>query len=385
MPVFSHTIKISGVRPRSLASQIARDLAVKMVLLSGPRQAGKTTLARSLLAARHPRGLAERFLNWDDDEARTRILARAFPHAGMVVFDELHKFSRWRNFLKGLYDAHGERLAVLVTGSARLDLYRRGGDSLQGRYHHLRLYPFSLKEAGCSVADLMERGPFPEPLFARSALAARRWSREYRSRLVREDVAGLERIDDLGGMELLSTRLPALVGSPLSLNALREDLGVAHRTVERWTEILERLLFIFRLAPFGPPRIRAVKKSRKHYHFDWTTVPDEGARFENLVAFHLLKECHFREDTEGVDCEIRFMRDVEGREVDFVQMVDGKPFRFVECKLAETAISPALLYLRRKFPEVEAYQVLARAGIDRVAERGVRLISADRFLGGLAT
>lgn len=356
-----------------------------MVLLSGPRQAGKTTLARSLLAARHPRGLAERFLNWDDDEARTRILARAFPHAGMVVFDGLHKFSRWRNFLKGLYDTHGERLAVLVTGSARLDLYRRGGDSLQGRYHHLRLYPFSLKEAGCTVADLMERGPFPEPLFARSAVAARRWSREYRSRLVREDVAGLERIDDLGGMELLSTRLPMLVGSPLSLNALREDLGVAHRTVERWTEILERLLFIFRLAPFGPPRIRAVKKSRKHYHFDWTTVPDEGARFENLVAFHLLKESHFREDTEGVDCELRFMRDVEGREVDFVQTLDGKPIRFVECKLAETAISPALLYLRRKFPEVEAYQVLARAGIDRVAEQGIRLISADRFLGGLAT
>jgi predicted AAA+ superfamily ATPase len=127
-----------------------------------------------------------------------------------------------------------------------------------------------------------------------------------------------------------------------------------------------------------------VKKSRKHYLFDWTTVPEDGPRFENLVGFHLLKESHFREDVEGLDAELRFFRDVEGREVDFVQMVDGKPVRFVECKLAETKISPSLLFLRRKFPAVEAVQVLATRGVDRAGELGVRLVSADRFLGGLA-
>ncbi len=353
-----------------------------MVLVSGPRQSGKTTLARALLSRRH-RSQAGRYLNWDDDESRTRILAREFVHDGLVVFDEIHKFSRWRNFLKGLYDLHGDSMDVLVTGSARLDLYRRGGDSLQGRYHHLRLYPFSLKEAGCSVGDLMTLGPFPEPLLSGSALKARRWSRAYRSRLVREDVSSLERVVELGALEQMSLRLPALVGAPLSLNALREDLQVAHKTVERWIDIFDRLLFTFRVSPFGPPRIKAVKKSRKHYHFDWTAVAEEGPRFENLVGFHLLKECHYLEDTEGHDAELRFFRDIEGREVDFVQMLDGKPRRFVECKLAEPQPSPALLYLRRKFPNVESVQVLAKPRIDRMGSLGVRIVSGDRFLGEL--
>jgi hypothetical protein len=367
---------------RALSAQVAADLESKMVLLSGPRQAGKTTVARALLAQQH-RALASRYLNWDDDEARTRVLNREFPHEGLVVFDELHKYSRWRNFLKGLYDTHGKALHLLVTGSARLDLYRRGGDSLQGRYHHLRLYPLSLKEAGCSLRDLMTLGPFPEPLLAGSAAAARRWSRQYRSLLVREDVASLERVDEMGAMEQLAVRLPGLVGSPLSLNALREDLRVAHKTVERWVDILERLMFVFRLVPFGPPRIKAVKKSRKHYLFDWTPIEDQGARFENLIGFHLLKECHYLEDVEGYDTELRFFRDIEGREVDFVQMKAGKPIRFVECKMADTVVSPALLYLRRKFPAVEAVQVLGTRGVDRIGREGVRLVSGDRFLAEL--
>ena len=367
---------------RALSKQVAADLEAKMVLLSGPRQSGKTTLARAILGQQH-RSVASRYLNWDDDEGRTRVLKREFPHKGLLIFDELHKYSRWRNFLKGLYDVHGKALRILVTGSARLDLYRRGGDSLQGRYHHLRLYPLSMKEAGCSLGDLMALGPFPEPLLAGLATAARRWSRQHRSRLVREDVASLEHIDEMGALEQLSVRLPELVGSPLSLNALREDLQVAHKTVERWVDILERLMFVFRLAPFGPPRIKAVKKSRKHYLFDWTTVDDRGARFENLVGFHLLKECHYLEDVEGHDTELRFFRDVEGREVDFVQLKSGRPVRFVECKVADTVVSPALLYLRRKFPTVEALQVLGTRGVDRIGREGVRLVSADRFLGEL--
>ena len=171
----------------------------------------------------------------------------------------------------------------------------------------------------------------------------------------------------------------------MSLNALSEDLQVAHKTVERWVDILERLMFVFRLLPFGPPRIKAVKKSRKHYLFDWTTVEDAGARFENLVGFHLLKECHYLEDVDGEDAELRFFRDVEGREVDFVQMRAGRPTRLVECKLADTTISPALLYLHRKFPTVEAVQVVATRGHDRIGREGVRLVSADRFLADLAT
>jgi predicted AAA+ superfamily ATPase len=364
---------------RMLTAQIAKDLAAKMVLLSGPRQSGKTTLARSILARAH-RAYAGRYLNWDDDEARTKILNREFPADGLVVFDEIHKYTRWRNYLKGLYDTRNEVQQMLVTGSARLDLYRRGGDSLQGRYHHLRLYPLSVKEANVSVADLLRLGPFPEPLLSGSVTTARRWSREYRTRVIRDDLASLERVDDVGALEQLSVRLPDAVGSPLSLNALREDLQVAHKTVERWMDMLERLMFVFRVAPFGPPRIKAVRKSQKHYHFDWTTIDDRGARFENLVGFHLLKESHYLEDVGGHAAELRFFRDVTGREVDFVQIVDRKPVRFVECKVADTAISPALMYLRRKFPSVSALQVLETPGVDRIVAEGVRLVSADVFL-----
>lgn len=370
---------------RLLQTQIETDLGRKMVLLSGPRQSGKTTLARALIVG-GAKAQTERYLNWDDDEARTRILQGAFPREGLVVLDEVHKYARWRNLVKGVFDRDRAHLQLLVTGSARLDLYRRGGDSLQGRYHHLRLYPLSLKEAGgnATVRDLMALGPFPEPFLSRSEKDAKRWSREYRSRLVREDVADLERITEMGALEQLSVRLPALVGSPLSINGLREDLQVAHKSVERWLDVFERLMFIFRVQPFGPPRIKAVKKSRKHYLFDWTSIEDIGARFENLIAFHLLKECHYLEDTQGVDCELRFFRDIEGREVDFVQLVNGEPKRFIECKYADTAISPALLYLRRKFPGVAAFQVIATPGTDRTAQDGVRLISADTFLAALA-
>lgn len=371
------------MKPRYLTDMVSEDLGAKMVFVSGPRQSGKTTLARHLLEQRHGLG-TERYLNWDDDVARTRILAREFPLEGMLVFDELHKFGRWRNYLKGIYDTHSGSVEILVTGSARLDLYRRGGDSLQGRYHHLRLYPFSLREAGCAVADLLELGPFPEPLLSGSARTARRWSRAYRSRVIREDVEDLEKVEELGALEQLSVRLPDLVGSPLSVNALREDLQVAHRTAARWLDILERLLFLFRLSPFGAPKIKAVKKSRKHYHFDWTAIRDDGPRFENLVAFHLLKECHWLEDSQGWDCDLRFFRDVEGREVDFVQIVDGRVTRFVECKLSETRVDPSLVYLKRKFPEVAAVQVVAKSGVERFADPGIRVTSADAFLAELS-
>jgi hypothetical protein len=200
---------------------------------------------------------------------------------------------------------------ILVTGSARLDLYRHGGDSLQGRYHYLRLHPFSVAELGMSgrkdFQQLLALGGFPEPFLSGSKVEARRWSREYRSRLVTEDVASLEDVQDLGRMELLVLRLPQLVGAALSLNALREDLEVSHRTVSRWFDILERLYAVFRLPPFGAPGVRAVRKARKHHHFDWSLVPDEAGRFENLVASHLLKWVHFQQDTQGRDVELRYL------------------------------------------------------------------------------
>ena len=291
-----------SVATRYLGPQVRRDLERKMVFVSGPRQVGKTTLAQSLP------GASKGYLSWDVEGDRERILRRELPPAPLWIFDEIHKYRRWRDYLKGLYDARADGQKILVTGSGRLELFRFGGDSLQGRYHLLRLHPFSVAEAGIEdsngLADLSRLGGFPEPFLAASETEARRWSRAYRARLVEEEVTTLARIQDLTRLEEMMLRLPDLVGSPLSVNALREDLQIAHKTAASWLDALERLFALFRLPPFGAPRIRAVRKERKHYHFDWSVVRDEGARFENLVACHLLKWVHFEQDVNGRELDL---------------------------------------------------------------------------------
>lgn len=363
---------------RYLLPQVKADLARKMVFLAGPRQVGKTTLARALP------GAAAGYLNWDIPADRTRILAQELPAAKLWVFDEIHKYRRWRNYLKGVYDARRAGQRILVTGSGRLDLYRFGGDSLQGRYHLLRLHPLSVAELGLrtpgALQGLLELGGFPEPYFGGSVREARRWSREYRGRLVREDVVSLERIQDLGQLELLMMRLPSRVGSPLSLNAVREDLQVAHKTVASWLAVLERLYAIFLVPPFGAPRIRAVKKEQKHYHLDWSLVPDPGSRFENLTACHLLKWVHHEQDVNGRELELRYFRDGDGREVDFVVTENRQPVLLVECKHGDADPDRGIRYLRGKFPAAEAWQISATGRKDYVTGEGIRVAPALALL-----
>jgi predicted AAA+ superfamily ATPase len=379
--VENHRTIESVLRPRYLTTQVRRDLARKMVFVAGPRQVGKTTLARSLP------GASAGYLSWDIAEDRDRILRREMPASRLWVFDEIHKYRSWRGLLKGLYDGRRRGQRILVTGSARLDFYRFGGDSLQGRYHLLRLHPFSAAElrlrTGAGLLDLLRLGGFPEPFLGGSEVEARRWSREYRSRLVREDVASLERVQDLGNLELLALRLPELVGSPLSVNALREDLQVSHKTVSEWLKVLERLYAIFRLSPFGAPRIRAVKKEQKHYHFDWSLVPSEPARFENLVASHLLKWVHFEQDARGRDLELRYFRDTDGREVDFVVAEGRRPLLLVEAKWSDAEPDKGLRYLKARFPEADAWQVSAVGRKDFVTPEGIRVAPALALLSTL--
>lgn len=366
---------------RYLSAQISADIKRKMVFVGGPRQVGKTTLAKTLLKD----GFG--YLNWDVPEHREAILKRQLPITPLWLFDEIHKYRLWRNYLKGLFDVKDPAQQILVTGSARLDYYRFSGDSLQGRYYYLRLHPLSLAELHSNSQDdlmsLLERGGFPEPFFSASTIEAKRWSREYRTRMIHEDLVQLEKIHDLGHIELLSLRLPELVGAPLSINALREDLQVSHKSVANWLQILERLYAIYRLLPFGAPKIRAVKKEQKHYHFDWTLIPDRALRFENLVASALLKWVHFRQDTLGEEVELRYFRDVDGREVDFVILEDRKPKMFIECKWADTDIAPALKYLKQRFPECEAWQIAATGTNDYLHASGIRVCPARLFLAGL--
>jgi predicted AAA+ superfamily ATPase len=246
------------------------------------------------------------------------------------------------------------------------------------------LHPFSAAELQLDrpkqLLDLMTLGGFPEPWFSGSEKEARRWSREYRTRLIEEDVVSLERIQDLGQLELMMITLPERVGSPLSVNALREDLQVSHKTASSWLDAMERLFAIFRLAPIGSPLIRAVKKERKHYHFDWSVVSTDAARFENLIACHLLKWVHFQQDSEGLDLELRYFRDKDGREVDFVVVDKQTPKLLVECKWGDADIDKNLRYLKKKFPEAEAWQISASGKKDFLSADGIRVAPALKLL-----
>lgn len=346
-----------------------------MAFVGGPRQVGKTTLALSLLGPgateQHPA-----YLNWDDPRVLPRLRRGELP-AGerLVVLDEIHEYSRWRNLVKGLYDSEKSTRRFVVTGSARLDHYRKGGDSLAGRYRYYRLHPFSLPEltraTGTSAVDALQAlltfGGFPEPLVARDERGLRLWQRERMARVVREDLRDLERVREISLVEQLADLLPERVGSLLSIGSLREDLQIDHKTADRWVTILEHLYVCFRIAPFGAPRVRALKKQQKLYLWDWSMVPDPGPRFENLVASQLLKFCHWQEDVEGHRMELRFLRDTDAREVAFVVLKNKKPLFAVECKTGERTLSPSIRYFAERTSIPVFYQV--HLG-DRYFQRG---------------
>ena len=386
---------------RYLVESIVEDLKAKMVFVGGPRQVGKTTLARELVAA-HFKETA--YFNWDKKSERVKMMAAEWPaSAQLIVLDEIHKYRAWKRFVKGEFDTHRDKYRFIVTGSARLDIYRKGGDSLQGRYHYYRLHPFSVAElAGLPVPSLEpfkeltlpfgdqkeafqlleKRGGFPEPLFAGSDRALRRWHNERNERLFREDIKDVEFVRDLGNMQLLSDMLPGRVGSLLSANSLREDLEVSHRAVSHWLDILERFYYHFRIRPFTWSKIRSLKKEPKLYLWDWSEVPNEAARFENMVASHLLKLVHWLTDREGYKAELYFLRDTAKREVDFLVAVAGKPWFAVEVKSQSEHLAPMLPYFRDRLAVPFCYQLLRKPGVDKISG-GIRILSADKFLSAL--
>lgn len=372
---------------RYIEPYLQNDLQKKMVFISGPRQCGKTTLAKTFLAKSNSNTVSS-YLNWDSGIDRENIMREQFPAgSGVLVLDEIHKYSRWRQVIKGLYDKRNHELQILITGSGHLEHYKHGGDSLQGRYFSYRLHPFSISEIGTGkkedLLSLFQFGGFPEPFLQASERETRRWSRDYRSHIVNDDINTLENVKDILLIELLSIRLPELVGSPLSLNAIRHDLQVTHQSIARWLLMLENIYMIFRIYPFGGPNIRAVKKEAKHYHFDWTVIENEAARFENLVACHLYKWIHFHQDYNGFNMELRYFRNIDRKEVDFVILKNSKPIYFIECKIKGKDINPALKYLKQHFPDVETCQIALHRDDDFLNKDGIHVCPAYGFLYNL--
>ncbi|MBW2616587.1 MAG: ATP-binding protein, partial [Deltaproteobacteria bacterium] len=335
---------MKNIRTRYYKKSIKEDLKNKMVFIGGPRQVGKTTLALTFLpkaSEKHPA-----YLSWDDISVRSELLKGELPgDQKLIILDEIHKFSRWRGLVKGFYDINRSETSFIITGSARLDHYRKGGDSLQGRYHYYRLHPFSIGELNKkpTMNDfnlLFKLGGFPEPCLRGEERFWRRWQRERLQRVIYDDIRDLENIKEISLLELLASELPNRVGAPLSVKNLKEVLQVAHETVDRWINIFEKMYYCFRIPPYGARKVRAVKKEQKLYLWDWSIIPETGPRFENFIASHLLKYCHFVEDTEGFSMDLKFLRDTDKREVDFVVLKDGKPLFAVECKTGENKINP---------------------------------------------
>ena len=391
------------MKKRYLVEDVCRDLDEKMVFIGGARQVGKTSIAK-YIAEEHFQ--TSDYLNWDAREDRRKILQSTFKgDAEIILFDEIHKYKAWKDYLKGLFDKHRGEFRILVTGSARLDIYRRGGDSLMGRYFYYRLHPFSLAEAlgrpntlkpldeigigGVpaeaveALASLIKFGGFPEPFLKQRERDLRRWHSQRLERLVKEDIRDLETIRDLSALQILVDLLPTKVGSLFSLNSLRENLGVAHKTVANWVDILERFYYHFRIYPFFDNKIKSLKKEPKIYLWDWSEITgNDGAKLENVVASHLLKLCHYLHDVDGCKTELYFLRDSDGREVDFLVAEGAKPWFAVEVKSSARDVSKSLSYFGNKLGIPYLYQVVDERNVDLRKDK-IRILSVEKFLYSL--
>lgn len=385
---------------RYLEDIVIQDLRSKMVFIGGPRQVGKTTLSKEMIAKNFE---FSRYYNWDYQPDRKKLLGGELPgEPGLIIFDEIHKHRKWKNLIKGIYDVHKDKYQIIVTGSARLNVYRKSGDSLQGRYHYYTLHPFSVAEMEniknswqpyteikfssqnyqTTLNALYEYGGFPETIITQDKTTLRRWHNEKLERLFREDIRDIENIRDINNMKLLGDLLPIKIASQLSINSLREDLEVSHRALTSWLNILESFYYHFRVYPYSAKSIRSIKKEPKIYLVDWSEIENEGARFENLIASHLLKFTNYLFERDGYKSGLFYLRNVDKKEVDFLVTIDNKPWFAVEVKLSETSPSKNLVYFKDRLKIPFNFQVVKQEGIDFIKDE-VRVISANKFLSGL--
>jgi uncharacterized protein len=378
----------------------------QMALISGPRQVGKTTVCRSL---------SDAYFNWDNADDRRRLLRgpaalaealqldRLRAQPPVAVLDELHKYSKWKTLLKGFFDTYGERVRLLVTGSSRLDVFRRGGDSLMGRYLLYRMHPWSVGEclrtslpareiqpaselAANDWHALWEHGGFPEPFLRRDTRFTRRWRSLRHEQLSREDLREVAHITDLGTMETLMQILAERSAQQLVYSNLAQEIQVAVDTAKRWIDLLGRMHFGFVVRPWFKNIAKALRKEPKWFLRDWSGLADDGARAETFVACHLLKAVEGWTDLGLGDFELRYLRDKQKREVDFLVVRDRQPWFLVEVKLTDANLSSSLAYFQAQTNAPHAFQVvmnLPYEPADCFAVRRPVVVPAKTFLAQL--
>lgn len=348
---------------RYLKSYILQDLPSKIVLLTGPRQCGKTTLSKHL-------DKAFDYLNYDSGEDRLALSQKAWDREKpLVIFDELHKMKHWKRWLKGVYDTEGLSPNIIVTGSAKLNAYRKVGDSLAGRYFQYRLHPLDLKEAHrywqAEDEEIFQRlfycSGFPEPFLKNNEAYYKRWRRSHLDIILRQDLIDLHSVRDIQTIETLVLLLKERVGTCISYANLARDLERDANTVKRWLQLLEELYVIFRVTPYHKKITRSLLKEPKYYFYDTAQVAietDKGARLENLAACALLKELHFIEDTTGSKTSLHYLRTKDGKELDFVTCIDDKPTHLIEIKWSNATPAPAFKHFSKFFPHIKLIQLV---------------------------
>ncbi len=364
---------------------ILRDLEKKMVFLAGPRQAGKTTLSKSIAET----FASSIYLNYDSLADRKLILAEGWLHSvELIILDEIHKMPNWKNYLKGVYDTKMPHQKILVTGSARLEIFNQVGDSLAGRYFLHRLLPLSPAECtklNCHypLALFLERGGFPEPFLSETLIDANRWRLQYVDSLLRVDVLEFENIQNLNAIRLLFELLRERVGSPISYTSIATDIAISPQTVKKYIQILEALYIVFRVSPYSNNIARSLLKEPKIYFFDTGLVSgDAGAKFENLVALSLLKHAYAKVDYEAIPYTLQYLRTKDGREVDFALIKNKVPEKIIEVKLSNSDLAPPLLYFHEKY-NIPAVQIVKDLKQERI-QKGVEIVSAQKLLENLS-
>jgi uncharacterized protein len=363
---------------------ILKDLEKKIVLLTGPRQAGKTWLAKSIA----PKFKNSVYLNYDQVLDREIINAQSWlPTTDLLIFDELHKMDGWKNYLKGVYDTKPASMRILVTGSARLDIFNQIGDSLAGRYFRHRLFPYSLAELKqinkpTNIEKLIERSGFPEPYLAENATQANRWRLQYTNSILSTDIFEIDKIQNAKAMQLVFNLLKNKVGSPVSYQSLAEDVAVSATTIKKYIQILEALFIIFRVTPYSKNIARSLLKEPKIYFFDTALVQgDDGTKLENLVALSLLKMAYAKTDILAQEYDLHYLRTKDGLEVDFALTHKDKIENIIEVKLSDKTPSKPLVYFHEKY-NLEAIQLVKYLHQEH-HQNEIKILDAEKFLSNL--